>query len=62
MVLALNRWLIEFCRNEDGPTSVEYAINMALIISFCFSTIKTMGENTNQTFNTVSSKLGSHSS
>jgi Flp pilus assembly pilin Flp len=62
MVKDLSRWVLEFYRREDGPTSVEYAINLALIGLFCISTIQSLGQNANKTFNTVSSKLGSASS
>jgi Flp pilus assembly pilin Flp len=62
MLYAMKQWIVEFHRREDGPTSVEYAINLALIISLCVSTIGRMSSNTNATFNTVSSKLGSASS
>jgi len=58
----MNQWLREFCRREDGPTSVEYAINLALIVAFCISTIGRMTTDTTETFNTVSGKLGSTSS
>jgi Flp pilus assembly pilin Flp len=58
----MKQWLLEFCRSEDGPTSVEYAINLALIVSLCVSTIGRLTSNTTATFNTVSSKLGSTAS
>jgi Flp pilus assembly pilin Flp len=62
MLYAMKQWILEFNRREDGPTSVEYAINLALIISLCISTIGRIGSNSTATFNTVSSKLGSASS
>jgi pilus assembly protein Flp/PilA len=36
---------------EDGPTAVEYAVMLALIIVVCIGTITTLGANTNKTFN-----------
>lgn len=62
MLYPMKQWILEFYRREDGPTSVEYAIQLALIIMLCVSTIGRMTTNTNATFNTVSAKLGSHSS
>jgi Flp pilus assembly pilin Flp len=62
MLYATKQWILEFYRREDGPTSVEYAINLALIISLCVSTIGRLTSNTTETFHTVSNKLGSASS
>jgi Flp pilus assembly pilin Flp len=53
---------MEFYAAEDGPTSVEYAITLSLIAVICISAITELGHNSNQTFKTVSSKLGSASS
>ena len=54
--------VLEFLEREDGPTSVEYAIQLALIVSLCVTTIGRMTSHTTDTFHTVSSKLGSASS
>jgi pilus assembly protein Flp/PilA len=45
--------LVNFVRGEDGPTSVEYAVMLALIIVVCITAISTLGSNTNTTFGTV---------
>ncbi len=50
--------IIHFLRNEDGPTAVEYAVMMALIIVACIASITTVGTNTNKTFQTVGAQLG----
>ena len=42
-----------FLREEDGPTAVEYAVMLALIIVVCISAITTLGSNANNTFNNV---------
>jgi pilus assembly protein Flp/PilA len=47
-----------FLRREDGPTAVEYAVMLALIIVVCITAITTIGKNANATFNTVGSQLG----
>lgn len=52
----------EFFRREDGPTAVEYAVMMALIIVVCMTTIGTLGTNSNQTYSKVSSRLAGTSS
>jgi len=40
-----------FVREEDGPTAVEYAFLLALIIIVCFGAISVVGTNTNAIFN-----------
>lgn len=40
----------EFCANEDGPTAVEYAVMLALIIVVCVASITTLGTNVNSSF------------
>jgi pilus assembly protein Flp/PilA len=51
----------DFLRREDGPTAVEYAVMLALIIVVCIGAISYIGSNANATFNTVGSQLGSAS-
>jgi pilus assembly protein Flp/PilA len=40
--------------DEDGPTAVEYAVMLALIIVVCITAITTLGQNANKTFSNVS--------
>jgi pilus assembly protein Flp/PilA len=42
-----------FLKNEDGPTAVEYAVMLALIIVVCLAAITTLGQNANGTFKNV---------
>jgi len=53
----LQQWMVEFLKKEDGPTAVEYAVMLALIIVVCLAAITTVGTNASQTFSTVGSKL-----
>lgn len=53
----LTRRLVEFLKQEDGPTAVEYAVMLALIIVVCIAAITTLGENANSTFSFVGSRL-----
>jgi len=46
-----------FLVSEDGPTAVEYAVMMALIIVVCLGAIQAIGSKANVQFQTVSSKL-----
>jgi pilus assembly protein Flp/PilA len=49
-LIALARRLIVA---EDGPTTVEYAIMLALIITVCVSTISALGVNTKKVCDTI---------
>jgi len=51
------RSIREFLEREDGPTAVEYAVMLALIIVVCLAAITTIGTNASKTFSTVGSKL-----
>ena len=53
--------LVNFLKKEDGPTAVEYAVMLALIIVVCIAAITALGSNANQTFTTVGSAVGSAS-
>jgi pilus assembly protein Flp/PilA len=50
--------LINFLKNEDGPTAVEYAVMLALIIVVCITAITALGTNANNTFSYVSTQVG----
>ena len=47
-----------FITSEDGPTAVEYAVMLALIIVVCLTAIQAVGTNAKTTFNSVSAQLG----
>ena len=51
--------LVNFLKNEDGPTAVEYAVMLALIIVVCIGAITTLGTNAKTTFTTVGNAVGS---
>jgi len=48
--------LVGFLKAEDGPTAVEYAVMLALIIVVCIAAITTLGSNANKTFSNVAEK------
>jgi pilus assembly protein Flp/PilA len=50
---SLKQHFKSFLRSEEGPTAVEYAVMLALIIVVCIGAITTLGANTNQTFTSV---------
>jgi pilus assembly protein Flp/PilA len=49
--------VVNFLQREDGPTAVEYAVMLALIIVVCIVAITTLGSNTNNTFSSVAAKV-----
>lgn len=48
---------IDFLKREDGPTSVEYAVMLSLIIVVCIAAITTLGKNSNQAYSYVGSNI-----
>ena len=55
----LTKFAVEFLKREDGPTAVEYAVMLALIIVVCIIAITALGTNASGTFNYVSTKVSS---
>jgi pilus assembly protein Flp/PilA len=55
----LGQSIVNFLKREDGPTAVEYAVMLALIIVVCLVAITALGSNANKTFTTVSNSIGS---
>jgi pilus assembly protein Flp/PilA len=53
MLPNLFRPVVTFLRDEDGPTAVEYAVMLALIVVVCVTAITTLGTNANSTFANV---------
>jgi pilus assembly protein Flp/PilA len=53
----ITRRLVSFLKREDGPTSVEYAVMLALIIVVCLAAIQSVGQNTNSTFSFIADKI-----
>lgn len=53
MLRNVSRQLVQFLKREDGPTAVEYAVMLALIIVVCIGAITTLGGNAKNTFNNV---------
>jgi pilus assembly protein Flp/PilA len=55
LILKLKR----FVKSEDGPTAVEYAVMLALIVVVCLVAIQSLGTSTNTTFNNAANSLAS---
>ena len=50
--------VVSFVKNEDGPTAVEYAVMLALIVVVCITAITTLGTNANNTFSYTANVIG----
>jgi pilus assembly protein Flp/PilA len=60
-MMKLSQCVMGFLKEEDGPTAVEYAVMLALIIVVCIAAITTLGTNASSTFNKVATTVGSAS-
>ena len=61
----MNKWGAKvkyFLTSEDGPTAVEYAVMLALIVVVCIAAISTLGSNASNTFTYVGNKVNTTSS
>jgi len=56
---SLAKKMQHFLISEDGPTAVEYAVMLALIIIVCLAAINTLGTNANTTFTNVAGSIAS---
>ena len=54
---SLAKKMQRFLVSEDGPTAVEYAVMLALIVIVCLTAIESIGNNANNKFNEVANKL-----
>ena len=48
-----------FLVSEDGPTAVEYAVMLALIVIVCLAAIQAIGNNSSAAFQEVATQIGS---
>jgi pilus assembly protein Flp/PilA len=62
MLCHVTRPAIAFLKNEDGPTAVEYAVMLALIIVVCMSAISALGSNASNTFTFVANAVSTTAS
>ncbi|TWU03564.1 Flp family type IVb pilin [Neorhodopirellula pilleata] len=49
--------VVEFLKEEDGPTAVEYAVMLALIIVTCLVAVRLVGTNASAKFNETAAIL-----
>jgi pilus assembly protein Flp/PilA len=56
--MRLYQQLVKFMKDEDGPTAVEYAVMLALIIVVSIVAITNLGTAANNTFSNVGAAVG----
>ncbi len=56
MKILLNK-IERFIRSEDGPTAVEYAVMLSLIIVICLGAVRTIGTRSASTFSAVATQI-----
>jgi pilus assembly protein Flp/PilA len=57
MLSQLTRSALAFLKDEDGPTAVEYAVMMALIIVVCMASVTALGTTTGNTYGYVATQV-----
>jgi pilus assembly protein Flp/PilA len=53
--------LFRFAYDEDGPTAVEYAVMLALILVACITVVSNVGTSASKTFSSVNSSMSTSS-
>jgi pilus assembly protein Flp/PilA len=46
-----------FLKSEDGPTAVEYAVMLSLIIVICLGAVRAIGNNASSTFTAIAQQI-----
>jgi pilus assembly protein Flp/PilA len=54
---AFSTKVCRFLTSEDGPTAVEYAVMLALILVVCIVTVKALGVKANKAFVDINAQL-----
>ena len=55
---SLAKKLVRFMVSEDGPTAVEYAVMLSLIIIVCMTAVSGIGTAAKNAFNSVATSIG----
>ena len=58
MLTRVRSMIRRFLKCEDGPTAVEYAVMLALIVGLCFAAIDALGKQTAKKFGAVARTIG----
>lgn len=49
--------ILQFLQSEDGPTAVEYAIMLAMVVTACLTTIAALGNATTDSFSNSQNQI-----
>ena len=49
--------IVNFLKEEDGPTAVEYAVMLALIVVVCLAGVTSIGTSANDKFSEVATSI-----
>ncbi len=52
--------IVGFLKEEDGPTAVEYAVMLALIVVVCLAAVGTIGTEANTKFEAVGAGIAAN--
>ncbi len=52
--------IVNFLKEEDGPTAVEYAVMLALIVVVCLAAVGTIGTEANTKFEAVGAAIAAN--
>ena len=52
--------VLEFLKEEDGPTAVEYAVMLALIVVVCLAAVGPIGTEANTKFESVGAAIAAN--
>jgi pilus assembly protein Flp/PilA len=53
------KFLRRLCADESGPTAVEYAVMLALIVAICLTSIQALARATGDSFDASSNEIAS---
>lgn len=54
---SISKTIQRFLQEEDGPTAVEYAVILALIVGVCIGAVQVMSTATRDSFDTSSNAI-----
>ena len=52
--------IVNFLKEEDGPTAVEYAVMLALIVVVCLAGVTSIGTSANDKFDQVAIEIAAN--
>jgi pilus assembly protein Flp/PilA len=59
MFTVMKNWIVRFGKRDDGPTAVEYAVMLALVIVVCLAAVAVVGTGSSNIFTSAGSSAGS---